>query len=110
MKPASVILIAILFLAIGILISNWYIRTKYTCYDLPKHGSPDIWGKRYWFALADVAHRVPCSLCRPEAESLISFIHDATNFKLSKPIYNENNFSMWLNKFSEIKAKRDAVQ
>lgn len=107
MKTSQIIFIAVVFLMIGILISAFYIKSKNVCYDLPNHGSTDQWGPLYWKSLHSTVERIPCSLCRGEAIEMISFIHDATNLKLEKKLYNEENFSKWLNKFSEIKNKRD---
>lgn len=107
MKNGQVIFIAVLFLVIGILISAWYIKTKNVCYDLPEHGSTDQWGPKYWAALHDIFRRVPCSLCRQEGEELGRFIHDYVNEKTGKPLFFPDNYSAWLNKFSEIKVKKD---
>lgn len=107
MKTSNVILIAVLFLIIGIIISAWYIKSNNVCYDLPEHGSTSEWGPKYWAALSNIAHRVPCSLCRGEAEEMISFLHDRVNLKLDKKLYDEQNFDKWLNIFYDIKSKRD---
>lgn len=108
MKNSTVIFIAALFLIIGIISASWYIKSKNVCYNLPKHGSPDDWGSKYWFALHDIAHRVPCSICRNEGEELISFVHDYVNEKTGKQIFDLNNYTKWLNKISELKIKNES--
>ena len=107
MKTSTVVFIAFIFLVIGILASAWYIKSKNVCYNLPKHGSTDEWGPKYWWALHDIFRRVPCSLCRNEGEELGRFIHDYVNEKTEKPIFFPDNYTKWLNKFTEIKKKRD---
>ena len=104
MKTGQIILIAVVFLVIGIIASNWYIKTKYVCYYLPTEGGgPNYWGKFYWKSLHETVQRIPCSLCQPEAVSLMEFLHDKINLKLSKPLHNEENFYAWVDKISELK-------
>lgn len=109
MKTSNVVLIAVLFLIIGILVSAWYIKSKNVCYDLPEHGSTTEWGPKYWASLHSTVGKIPCSLCRGEAVEMVKFIHDRVNLKLEKKLYDEKNFDKWLNIFSEIKKKREEV-
>ena len=80
---------------------------KILTYRLPTNVDPDVFGPSYWKAIHSFAKEIPCSACRNEWESMMIFSHDAINFRLKKPIFNEENFSKWLNKFSEIKKERD---
>lgn len=107
MKTGNVVLIAVLFLIIGILVASWIIKYNNVCYDLPEHGSTSEWGPKYWKAIHDIANRIPCSLCREDGKSLFVFAHDLVNIKTEKPIRDEKNFSDWLNKISDIKVQRD---
>lgn len=109
MKTGQVILIAILFLLIGIALSNWYNKSKNVCYNLPTEGSPEDWGRYYWEAIHNIADRIPCSSCREEGSELFSFIHDFINEKTKKPLFDPENYQKWLNKFCEIKEKRNLI-
>ena len=109
MKTGQIILIAVVFLVIGMLASSWYIKTRNVCYNLPTEGGPAQWGRHYWFAIHDIADRIPCSICRDEAREIFSAVHDYVNEKTSKSIYDEANYVKWLNKFCEIKSKRDTI-
>lgn len=105
MKTGQVIFISILFLVIGILISVFYIKATGVYYKLPKHGTPDEWGKYYWNALSTTAEKIPCGLCRGEAIEMISALHDTINFKLKKDLYDEDNLKKWLDKYVELRNK-----
>lgn len=107
MEKGTVVFIAILFLVIGLVISNWYIKANNVCYNLPKHGSTDQWGPFYWEAFHDLSARIPCQECREKGSEFICFMHDSVNLKLKKPLKNEQNFEKWLTIFSEMKKKRD---
>jgi len=74
-------------------------------YELPTSMDTEVFGKYYWNALHDIAHEIPCSLCRVEAESFMEFFHDFVNFKLDKPLYDESNYTKWLDRLSEVKEK-----
>lgn len=104
----GIVFMSIIFLVIGILLTAWYFKTQRVCYDLPKHGSPDYWGPKYWKALHSTVEKIPCSLCREEAIEMISFIHDRVNLKLEKKLNDEKNFSKWLDKIAEIKSKYES--
>lgn len=104
MKTGQTIFIAVLFLVIGIVAANWFVKRNRVCYDLPEHGNRDEWGPKYWAALHNIFSRVPCSLCREEGVELGRFIHDYVNEKTGKPLFFPDNYFKWLNKFSEIKS------
>lgn len=108
MKTSNVVLIAVLFLVIGILISIWYVKATGVYYKLPKEGSTAVWGPYYWKALSTTVEKIPCGLCRGEAIEMISAMHDVVNFKLEKKLYSEENLRKWLDKYAEIKTKLDA--
>lgn len=103
MKTNNVILIAVLFLIIGIIISAWYIKSKNVCYDLPEHGGMEVWGKKYWFALHDIVDRIPCGICQTEATGFMKFFHDFVNNKKSVELYDSENFYNWVNRISALK-------
>lgn len=71
------------------------------CYDLPTSVDTEIFGPKYWEAFHDLAHRIPCTGCREEAESFVRFWHDSVNKKLGKPIFDKQNYQLWLNKITK---------
>lgn len=80
---------------------------KILTYRLPTSMDTDVFGPKYWSAIHSMAKEVPCSICRNEWESFTSFGHDFVNFKLDKPLWNEENFSKWLTKLCDIKSERE---
>lgn len=107
MKAGKVILIAVIFLIIGIFIASWYITSKNVCYELPTEGGPDVWGKFYWKALHNTVERIPCSLCKNEATGFMEFFHDFVNNKTGKKIMFPENYYQWIDKISEIKKQHE---
>lgn len=107
MKTGDAIILAAVFLIVGMLAANWYIKSKGACYDLPEDGPTTYWGPKYWAAIHSIAARIPCSLCRDEGAELFSFAHDYVNSKTDKPLFAPDNYNKWLDKFAEIKKKRD---
>lgn len=105
MKTGNVVLLSVLFLIIGVIAGSWIIKNKYTCYYLPKHGSPDSWGKYYWGALHSTIEKIPCSICRNEASEMMKAMHDTVNLRLEKPLYDKDNLKKWLDKYSEIRTR-----
>lgn len=100
----GIIFMSALFLLIGIVLTIAYLKySDYVVYKLPTNVGPDEFGKYYWNALHSTVERIPCSICRDEAVPLMKFMHDIVNKKLEKPIYDEKNFSEWINKVCEMK-------
>lgn len=108
MKAPQGIFIAVLFLVIGIIAANWFIKRNSVCYYLPTEGGTDIWGPYYWKSLSSTVARIPCGLCRGEAIEMVSAMHDVVNFKLEKKLHDEANLRKWIDKYAEIKTKLDA--
>ena len=63
------------------------------CYDLPKDVNPDVFGPKYWYALHDITHKIPCPGCRGFAEKFMVFFHDVVNKKLGKDLYDRDNYN-----------------
>lgn len=71
-------------------------------YNLPDDPNPVVFGPEFWKAFEDLASKIPCSICKDEGESFVSFWHDLKNFDLGKPIFNRDNFEKWLQRISLI--------
>ena len=66
---------------------------------------PEVCGPVWWGSLHAIAAEIRdkgCSSCGQEAVELVSFIHDLTNLKLGKPIYDPANFQKWLDKIGKV--------
>lgn len=93
----------LLILVVALILVALYLKSKQTCYSLPTTKDPDKFGPSWWFAFHDLASKVPCPSCREEAVSFMSFFHDVINQKLKKPLYNKENFDMWVTKICTLK-------
>lgn len=71
-------------------------------YSLPRTPDPSVFGPKYWFALHDITGRIPCGYCRGFAEKFMVFMHDTVNKKLSKPLYDQENFNKFLIAYSSL--------
>lgn len=69
---------------------------------LPKTPDTTVFGPEYWKAYDAVSNSIPCSGCRHEAVSFISFFHDLVNKKLEKPLYNADNYNNWLDTLQKL--------
>lgn len=70
------------------------------CYYLPNSNDPKVFGPFYWKAFHDLANRIPCGDCRPEAQKFMVFFHDVINKKLGKPLFNQDNYTEVLNRLN----------
>lgn len=93
--------ILLIGLGIAVIILLLYIsklkkqEPEMVSYRLPDNVDPKIFGPQYWFALHDIMSRIPCSLCRGDAEQMMVFLHDLTNIKTGKNLFAPENFSKW---------------
>lgn len=107
-KYGYAILLSVIFLLVGFFLAHLYIKSTNPCYNLPSDSDPEKFGPQYWKCLHGTVSKIPCPACQGEAVEMMSFFHDAVNWRLKKPIYNENNFKKWLNKICDIKSEYNA--
>lgn len=76
------------------------VTYKNICFNLPTYGDSKIWGSLHWDALNSIAENIPCEECSEETKSFLSFYRDYVNQKTGKPLFDENNYTNWVNKLS----------
>ena len=77
-------------------------ETEDITFRLPTSVDPEVFGPSYWNAFHTLARKIPCSLCRGEAESFMQFFHDYVNLKLGKPLKYPDNFAYWTERIAQI--------
>lgn len=81
---------------------------KILTYRLPTSLDTEVFGPHYWAALHNIVDEIPCSICRNDAIGLMKGMHDTVNYKLGKPIYDEDNFNKYTEYICKIKTERES--
>lgn len=81
------------------------ITKKKFVYEIPQSVDGNAFGPPTWRALHELTENIPCSNCREEAVSFMTFFHDLVNYQLGKKIQDKKNFVSWINKIASLKRK-----
>jgi hypothetical protein len=68
-------------------------------------GNSDEWGRKTWKLLHTLARNYPCPPCRPDFTLYVDGIHDLTNIKLDKNVYDVARFTEFVDLVSKATAK-----